>query len=126
MDLVVTNCPCGASGGYDDCCGRLHRREADAGTAEQLMRSRYSAYVVGDDAYLRWSWHPTTAPSALTLDPDVGWRRLEIVAVAGGGLLDVDGTVEFRAHHRLGFLAETSGFARHDGRWVYVGPVDPA
>ena len=46
-------CPCGGLQGYDDCCGRLHRGVAHAPTAEALMRARYSAFVVGDVAYLR-------------------------------------------------------------------------
>lgn len=57
-------CPCGLPAAYDDCCGRLHRGQAPATTAEQLMRSRYSAFAVGDEAYLLRSWHPTTRPPA--------------------------------------------------------------
>jgi SEC-C motif-containing protein len=118
----LTDCPCGSEAEYESCCGPLHRGDADAGTAEQLMRSRYSAYCVGDETYLRRSWHPTTVPLVLALDARRGWHRLEVVAVDGGALLDATGTVEFRAHHRDGVLHERSRFTRHDGRWVYVGP----
>ncbi|MEO5854132.1 MAG: YchJ family metal-binding protein [Nocardioides sp.] len=42
------DCPCGTGLPYDACCGRLHRGAAAAITAEELMRSRYAAYAVGD------------------------------------------------------------------------------
>jgi SEC-C motif domain protein len=120
----VTRCPCGTGDTYDRCCGRLHRGEAQATTAEQLMRSRYSAYAVGDDGYLHESWHPTTRPRSIALDPALQWVQLEIVASDRGGALDEEGTVEFRAHHQRdglpGVLHEVSRFTRLDRRWVYL------
>jgi SEC-C motif-containing protein len=90
------------------------------------MRSRFSAFAVGDDAYLRRTWHPATRPRRVRLDPRQRWSRLEVLARTGGGLLDTDGTVEFRAHYTVrgepGVLHEHSRFARHAGRWVYLGP----
>ena len=61
-------CPCGLGDDYDSCCGRLHAG-APAPTAESLMRSRYSAFAVGDAGYLLRTWHPSGRPQALTLDP---------------------------------------------------------
>ncbi len=61
-------CPCGAPAPYDACCGPAHRGEAPAATAEALMRSRYSAFVLRDTYYLLASWHPSTRPKKLTLD----------------------------------------------------------
>ena len=88
------------------------------------MRSRYSAYARGDEAYLVHSWHPSTRPVAVALDPDVHWTSLEIVATDSGGALAGEGTVEFRAHYERagvpGVLHEVSRFSRVDGRWVYV------
>lgn len=88
------------------------------------MRSRYSAFAVGDDAYLLRSWHPSTRPAVLRLDSAQQWERLEILNTVGGGLLHADGTVEFRAHYRIGtrqgVLHERSRFVRDDGRWVYL------
>lgn len=119
-----TRCPCGSGRRYDACCGRLHRGEAEAVTAEELMRSRFSAFAVRDEDYLRRSWDPTTCPRRIRLDPERRWTELEIVATTGGGMLDREGTVEFRAHHEHdglpGVLHETSRFRRDDGRWVYV------
>lgn len=116
-------CPCGLPAAYDTCCGRLHGGGA-APTAELLMRSRYSAYVVGDVAYLLATWHPTTRPRRLVLD-DTTWLRLEVLE-ASGGLLETEGTVRFRAHFLGGVLEEHSRFVRVAGRWSYLGPPDHA
>lgn len=84
------------------------------------MRSRYSAFVLGEAAYLLRTWHPRTRPGSV--DTGSGWLRLEVLE-ASGGLLDTEGTVRFRAHSLEGVVAERSRFVREGGRWVYVGPV---
>jgi SEC-C motif-containing protein len=89
------------------------------------MRSRYSAFAVGDAAYLLATWHPTTRPATLELSADRQWQRLEIVDVAAGGPFDQSGVVEFEAHYLAaagsGRQHERSSFLREDGRWYYVG-----
>lgn len=91
------------------------------------MRSRYTAFALGDTAYLLRSWHPTTRPRALDLDPEQVWTGLVVLATDKGGLLDVEGTVSFVARYALhgtpGAVRETSRFSRHDGRWVYLDAV---
>lgn len=88
------------------------------------MRSRFSAFAVGDADYLMATWHPTTRPKTLTLDDTVVWRRLQIVDAEAGGGDDAHGVVEFRAQYASGgkrhILHERSRFARTGGRWVYV------
>jgi SEC-C motif-containing protein len=89
------------------------------------MRSRYSAFALGESAYLLHSWHPRTRPDTLTLEPGLRWERLEIVDTRAGGPLHTHGTVEFRAHYRAadgrrGMLHETSRFVRDGGRWTYL------
>jgi SEC-C motif-containing protein len=120
-------CPCGTGLPHAECCGRLHAGTATAATAEQLMRSRYSAFAVGDAGYLLATWHSSTRPRTLDLDPAVRWTGLEVLAVTGGSLLAPEGTVEFRAHHRTGAVRgaqhERSRFAREDGQWRYVDGV---
>jgi SEC-C motif-containing protein len=95
-----------------------------APTAEALMRSRFSAFAVGDAGYLLRTWHPSTRPARLTLDPRQRWTHLEILGTERGGLFDTTGTVEFRAHYRTsdgpGSVHENSRFTREDGRWVYL------
>lgn len=120
-------CPCGLPASYQDCCGRLHRGDAAAATAEQLMRSRFTAFGVGDEAYLLRTWHPSTRPPRLGLDKRVKWVRLEVLESTGGSVVHTEGTVRFRAHYldrgRPGEMEENSRFARHEGRWVYTGAV---
>ncbi len=88
------------------------------------MRSRYSAFAVGDEAYLLRSWHPDTRPADVGLDPATEWVRLEILSTGEGTPFHNEGTVEFRAHYREGGqtarLHERSRFLRHGGAWVYV------
>ena len=83
------------------------------------MRSRYSAFAIGDDAYLLQTWHPTTRPARV--ETGSGWLRLEVLE-SSGGLLDAEGEVRFRAHHVGGVVEERSRFVRDAGRWVYLGP----
>ena len=119
----MERCPCGTGLTYDGCCGRLHRGQAPAATAEQLMRSRYSAFVVGDPAYVLRTWHVSTRPRRLRLDPAERWLRLEVLACTGG-MLEVEATVRFRAHAASGTVEEHSRFVRGTC-WYYVGPVAP-
>jgi SEC-C motif-containing protein len=111
---------------FADCCGRVHAG-APAATAEQLMRSRYSAFAVRDTSYLLRSWHSSTRPRQITLDPSQVWSRLVVLGSTGGGLFDQEGTVEFRAlySHRgsTSSLHENSCFLREDGAWVYAAAL---
>jgi SEC-C motif-containing protein len=91
------------------------------------MRSRYSAFVIGRADYLLGTWHPTTRPRTLDLDPGVRWTGLDVLATTGGALLNPDGTVEFRAHYvrdgEAGAQHENSRFVRDGGHWRYLDGV---
>lgn len=120
----MSDCPCGSGQPYAACCGRLHAGAANAPAADALMRSRYSAYVLGLEPYLLATWHPTTRPAALDLAGDAGtkWLGLEI---RRRQTTDADhATVEFVARYRIAGrghrLHEISRFVREDGRWYYV------
>jgi len=125
--VPLRRCPCGTGLPYDECCGPLHAGTVTAATAEQLMRSRYSAFALGDAGYLLATWHPSTRPRTLDLDRDIRWTGLDVVAATGGTLLGSEGTVEFRAHYlvrgRAGAQHEDSRFVRHGGRWRYLDGV---
>ncbi|MCM0027505.1 hypothetical protein L2135_08150 [Corynebacterium diphtheriae bv. mitis] len=88
------------------------------------MRSRYSAFVLGNEEYLLYYWAPETAPHSLNLEEFIMWRGLTIHQSYHGGLFDSTGIVEFTARYavcgQLQSQHETSHFRRHDGRWVYV------
>ncbi|MGW4542674.1 YchJ family protein [Streptomyces chartreusis] len=118
--MTTRSCPCGLPASYDDCCDRFHCGAAAAPTAEALMRSRYSAFVKGEPAYLLRTWHPRTRPARLDLDPGMRWTGLEILATTDGSAFHTTGTVTFRASYRGGSLHERSRFQRVDGAWVYV------
>jgi SEC-C motif-containing protein len=122
MENAVLTCPCGG-GAYLRCCGPLHaafeaKGRLIAASAEALMRSRYSAFVLDRRAYLLASWHPRTRPPALDApEPGLRWLGLEVQAVT-------ESTVRFVARSKLGGhahrLVETSRFERIDGEWFYV------
>lgn len=121
-------CPCLSGVSYADCCGRLHLGDARAATAEALMRSRYAAFAVADADYLLRTWHPSTRPETLELDPTLRWVRLDIGRTVRGGPFDTEGSVEFTAHFRQdgqrGEQHEVSRFARIDGSWLYLDALD--
>ena len=121
-------CPCHSGLAYAECCGQWHAglaRNVFAPTPQALMRSRYSAYVLGLTEYLLATWHPSTAPGDLELAP-VKWLGLEVrLAQADGDA----GVVEFVARCRDGGRAqrlhELSRFVREHGRWYYIDGQTP-
>jgi len=114
-------CPCGLGPAYADCCGRWQHSAAP--TADLLMRSRFTAFVRGDAAYLLRTWHPRTRPKRLDLTGGPRYTRLEILGHTGGSLFDAWATVHFRAYYVGGVLEEDSEFLRTGGEWQYVAPT---
>jgi SEC-C motif-containing protein len=118
-------CPCQSDKPYAECCEQYHKGEA-APTAEALMRSRYSAYVVNDDKYLYKSWSKTTRPSKKSLrhNQNNKWLGLTIVRTELGSIFDSEGVVEFIARFQENGqeqqLHEVSRFFRENGKWVYL------
>ncbi|RMI35096.1 YchJ family protein [Nocardia stercoris] len=117
-------CPCRSGEQFAACCAPRLDGSGPAPTAAALMRSRYTAFAVGDTGYLLRSWDPRTRPATLELDPAQRWLFLEVLATEAGGPFDQAGVVEFRAHYRdaagRAELHERSRFRRADGAWVYV------
>ncbi|SEH00701.1 SEC-C motif-containing protein [Nonomuraea solani] len=122
--MSAHTCLCGLPVPYPACCGKLHRGEA-ATTAEQLMRSRFTAFGVGDETYLLRTWHPSSRPPHIGLDKRVRWVRLEVLETTGGTVVHTEGTVRFRAHYvdrgKPGEMEENSKFVRVEGQWMYAG-----
>ena len=116
-------CPCGSGRALDACCGPFHAG-APAPDAESLMRSRYSAYVLGLEDYLLATWHPATRPAALELDAPPRPHWLGLAVKAHMPLDETHATVEFVARYKINGRAfklhETSRFEKVDGRWLYV------
>ncbi len=127
-DLLHSPCPCGLKPRYSNCCGAYHQRFADTGilsapTAEALMRSRYSAYVLNLLDYLLATWHPSTRPSSLEPN-EAGLKWLGLEVKKHVQLDDAHASVAFVARSKLGGrayrLQETSRFERVDGAWLYL------
>ncbi|MDX8392054.1 MAG: YchJ family metal-binding protein [Mariprofundaceae bacterium] len=127
-------CKCGSGASLGDCCGRWLDTDANAATAASLMRSRYTAYVLGRRDYLMATWHPETRPQGAELGGmSLRWIGLEIVAAEQGEAHDTQGVVEFIASYvqtpevqpmRGKRLHEHSRFVRNSniesGRWLYM------
>jgi SEC-C motif-containing protein len=125
-------CPCTSKKPYDRCCGPFHAGTALPETAEQLMRSRFSAYALGKVDYLIF-----TRVDAKRADEDpeelaqycksVSCVGLKILSKEKGGKADDTGIVTFhaslQANGRRSLHIETSSFAREQGKWVYVDGV---
>ena len=120
---AATLCDCGSYDDFEDCCGRYLAAGQTCATAEALMRSRYTAFVRGDEAYLLATWHPETRPSRVRLDDRQRWLGLQVRATEGGGEDDLAGTVEFVARYKVDGrgtrLHEVSRFERLEDRWFY-------
>ena len=85
------------------------------------MRSRYTAFVLGDEEYLMRSWHSRFRPAELTLDDKLRWIGLEILdSGEGGGEAWVEFEARWLAGDRAGALRERSRFLREDGQWRYA------
>ncbi|RMH90866.1 hypothetical protein EBB59_09600 [Lysobacter pythonis] len=121
--MKAETCPCDRARAYADCCGRLHAG-APAADAEALMRSRYSAYVLGAEDYLRASWHPSTRPQGPLLEALTRLKWLRLKVLAHRRCDDDHAEVEFVARYldngRHRQLRENSRFRREAGRWYYV------
>ena len=101
---------------YAQCCQPLHQGQP-VPSYQQLMRSRFSAYVMGLNDYLKQTWHPNTCPDALDVEADNQWLKLDIVSAQGN-------QVHFKAYGKDedGFfcLEEISNFTEHQGGKVYI------
>ena len=120
----MSACHCGSGKPYAACCGRLHSGAENAASAETLMRSRYSAYVLGLEPYLLATWHASTRPAALHLAEEAGTKWLGLQVQRQRAQDASHATVEFVARYRIAGrghrLHETSRFVCEDGRWLYV------
>jgi SEC-C motif-containing protein len=116
------SCPCGSGDALDACCARWHRG-LHAPTAEALMRSRYSAFVLRNESYLLATWHPGTRPGSVDFETDIKWLGLSVKNARSAGADRAE--VEFVARYRVGGgsavrLHERSRFVCEAGRWLYV------
>jgi SEC-C motif-containing protein len=128
-EWIMDICPCGSELAYAECCEPVIKGEKAAKTAEQLMRSRYTAYVKTEIDYLLTSLYPDQRKdfdpkSTRTWAEGAEWHKLEIIETKNGGPEDAEGEVEFIAtftqngnlmkHHEL------ASFRKEEGKWFFV------
>ncbi|MCP4217789.1 MAG: hypothetical protein GY765_24320, partial [bacterium] len=115
---------CGSLKTYRDCCRPHHKGLKHPKTAEALMRARYSAYAKERRSFILDTWHPSTRPADLTLEPALQWTGLEILSTKEGSENESIGSVTFTARFSNnglpGILTEASDFVKEFGRWFYV------
>jgi SEC-C motif domain protein len=119
-------CPCSPERLYADCCQPYHSNNNNdkvlaAPTAEHLMRSRYSAYVLGLSDYLLTTWAGETRPASLELEP-LQWLRLQVKRSESTGAQTaiVEFTATYRVNGKAHKLHEVSRFRLDQGRWFYI------
>jgi len=130
-------CPCGSSLNYNLCCGRYHKGKLHAPTAEALMRSRYSAYVLGHTHYIYRTWDKQNRPPLAVLKEDNSqqFTHLEIISTTKGNKEDSSGTVEFIASYHITEQIsaeskkdvfkhhENSYFEKQNNKWKYINTL---
>ncbi len=90
--------------------------------AEHLMRSRYSAFVLGRRDYLLATWHASTRPATLEFEPGAHWLGLEVRRHRALGVdrAEVEFVARYRVAGRAVRLHEHSQFVREEKQWFYV------
>ncbi len=130
MSFIEIICPCGRNNKfYKDCCYLVHTNIHNALTAEELMRSRYSAFVLCNGDFLLQSHSiqfrdASNMHNTIRWSRSVAWNRLEIISLKDGLKHDTEGSVEFKAYYKeknkLKCIHENSSFIREDKHWVYL------
>jgi SEC-C motif-containing protein len=124
-------CPCGSNQAYHLCCGQYHGGNHLPDTAEQLMRSRYSAFVLAKVDYLAQTQandaaHNFNAQATMIWTQSVEWLKLEIIDAPcslGKETASVSYKAWYKEHVQLQCLYEKSLFQRIAGKWWYVSGI---
>ena len=119
----IHSCPCGSGERYENCCEKYISYNEYPETAEQLMRSRFTAYTLKNEQYILSSWHASTRPAEINLDKDNSeWKKLKIISSANNHVVFV---AYFSTHDpelkqdKLFALYEESDFLKED-HWFYL------
>ena len=125
----MDNCPCGSDFSYKDCCEPLIKGEDEARTAEQLMRSRYTAFAQTETEYIFITTHPDQRKNydhkdTLNWSKKSEWHKLEILETKKGKIEDEEGEIEFIAYFSQNGVKkrhhENSIFRKLNGKWYFV------
>ncbi|MFD2542823.1 YchJ family protein [Lacinutrix gracilariae] len=124
------NCYCGNNKTYKACCQVFHLNQGKTETTEQLMRSRYSAFVLANGDYLMQTHHASTRPLSEKKEivkwaKSVEWIKLEVQETTKGLEKDKEGTVTFNAYFyengKVDVIHEKSAFIKENNKWYYLG-----
>ena len=116
-------CYCGTKIPYKDCCEIYHKNGGETQTAEQLMRSRYTAFLLANGDYLMQTHHQSTRPlkekkAIVKWSKSVKWLKLEVLEAT------ID-TVNFKAYFiengTTDVIVENSKFVKENNIWFYLG-----
>ncbi|MCT4614174.1 MAG: YchJ family metal-binding protein [Marinifilaceae bacterium] len=125
-------CPCGSNLEASSCCISIIKGERPAATAEQLMRSRYTAFTLSNADYLIKTHHHSSRNIMDVLESvnylkKADWQGLEIKKTKKGDKYSTSGKVEFIASYildgQLERIHELSDFINEDGQWYYTKGV---
>ena len=120
-------CPCGSGLSGVQCCLKFIDAGEEPASAEQLMRSRYTAYCLQNDAYILKTWHVSTRPGRCGLDKALVWKGLNVLG--SSKKKGKFAMVEFIASYEESILSgkvetgqmhELSRFICDSGRWFYL------
>ncbi len=124
-----TLCPCGSTKPYIECCGPVISGARKAETAEELMRSRYSAYVMHEIDHIARSCVQDPDKNEIDLEEtrrwseESSWQGLKIIRTEKGGASDTEGWVDFSATYTRKGLKdvhlEKAHFVKKDSQWLY-------
>jgi SEC-C motif-containing protein len=135
MQTNSPDCPCGSTKLYSDCCKIAHHNISQVKTAEALMRSRYTAFVIANGDYIIKSHHSITRPKSkkekneiVAWAKSVQWIKLEVLKTSKGLETDTEGTVKFKAYffenNNVRTIEENSHFLKENDCWMYVGEAN--
>lgn len=122
-------CPCTSKKTYAECCQPLLEGKQKAKTAEDLLRSRYSAFVVGNIDYIINTHHPKTRgeidrKEVETWSRSSKWEGLEVLQKEAGEAKDQTGTIVFHAKYvaegKNQDHYEKSFFEKEKGEWMFL------
>ena len=123
----ASHCVCGSAKAAEKCCLLIIKNIKKAESAEQLMRSRYTAYATKNQDYVLRSWHSSTRPAEIDLENNTYWTGLKVLSATPAESRVVEAAeayVEFVADYvnngQPGQMHERSRFLLEQGEWRYV------
>lgn len=125
---ATQNCPCTSGKTFEKCCQPILKGSQKAKTAEDLLRARYSAFVVGEIDFILASHHSETRSEVDRKEIEewsrtATWKGLEVLQKEAGGEKDTTGVLIFHAKYATDGEDqnhyERSVFEKENGEWKF-------